>query len=120
MISIPTWVKPAIWGGVAGSVLTMIFGFSYGGWTTSDTAARLAKQQADTAVTAALVPLCIAQSKADRAGLKKMGELKALTSSYEQRNFVTQTGWATVPGSDDPNRDVAEACAAALLKTASK
>jgi predicted dienelactone hydrolase len=98
----------------------MIFGFSYGGWTTSSTAARLAQQQADAAVTTALVPLCIAQSKADRAALKKMAELKTLTSSYEQRDFVTKSGWATVPGTPDPNREVAEACAAALLKTASK
>jgi len=66
----PNWVKPVVWGAVVGSVLTMIVGFSYGGWTTSSTAARLAKQQADTAVTTALVPLCVAQSKADRAGLK--------------------------------------------------
>jgi hypothetical protein len=70
-------------------------------------------------VTAALVPLCVAQSKADRTGLKKMGELRALTSSYEQRDFVTKTGWATMPGSDDPNNDVAGACAAALLKRVS-
>ena len=97
----------------------MIVGFSYGGWTTSSTTARLGKVQADAAVTAALVPFCIAQSKADRAGTKKMVELRAITSSYEQQEFVTKTGWATVPGSEGPNRDVAEACAAALLKTAS-
>jgi hypothetical protein len=115
----PQWIKPGIWGAVAGSVLTMILGFSYGGWTTGDTAARLARQQADTAVTAALVPLCIAQSKADRAALKKIGELRTLTSSYEQRDFVTKTGWATVPGNAEPNTEVAEACAAALLKKAS-
>jgi hypothetical protein len=115
----PQWIKPALWGAVAGSVLTMILGFSYGGWTTGDTAARLAKQNADMAVTAALVPVCIAQSKADSTVLKKMGELRLLTSSYEQRDFVTKTGWATVPGSADANSDVAEACAAALLKTAS-
>jgi hypothetical protein len=114
----PQWIKPGIWGAVVGSVLTMILGFSYGGWTTGDTAARVARQQADTAVTAALVPVCIAQSKADRTVLKRMGELKALTSSYQQRDFVTNTGWATVPGSENPNSDVAEACAAALLKTA--
>jgi predicted dienelactone hydrolase len=116
----PQWVKPAVWGAVAGSVLTMIIGFSYGGWTTSGTTARLAQLQADTAVTTALVPLCIAQSKADGAVVKKMGELKTLTSSYDQRDYVTKTGWATVPGSQEPNRDVAEACAAALLKIASK
>jgi len=116
----PQWIKPVGWGAVAGSVLTMIVGFSYGGWTTSGTAARLAQQQAEAAVTTALVPLCVAQSKADGAVLKKMGELKALTSSWEQRDFVTKTGWATVPGGGDANGDVAEACAAALLKTASK
>lgn len=115
----PQWIKPAIWGAVVGSVLTMIVGFGYGGWTTSGTAAREAKQLAETAVTAALVPLCVAQSKADGSGLKKMGELRALTSSYEQRDFVTKTGWATMPGSDDPNNDVAGACAAALLKRVS-
>ena len=120
MPQMPLWIKPVGWGAVVGSVVTMIIGFSWGGWTTSSTAVRLAKVQADNAVTTALVPLCIAQSKADGAVLKKMGELKALASSYDQRDFVTKTGWATVPGSEDPNRDVAEACAAALLKTASK
>jgi hypothetical protein len=119
MPQMPIWIKPVLWGAVAGSVATMIIGFGWGGWTTSGTTARLAKLQADTAVTAALVPLCIAKSKADGGSLKKMGELRALSSSYDQRDFVTKTGWATAPGSDDPNRDVAEACAAALLKTAS-
>jgi len=116
----PMWIKPAVWGVVLGSILTMILGFSYGGWTTSGTATRLAKQQADIAVTTALVPLCVAQSKADRAAAQKLGELKAMASFYEQQEFVTKTGWATVPGSESPNRDVAEACASALLKTASR
>jgi predicted dienelactone hydrolase len=119
MPHMPLWIKPVLWGAVAGSVVTMIIGFSYGGWTTSSTSARLAKIQADTAVTTALVPICVAKSKADGATVKKMGELRALASSYDQRDFVTKTGWATVPGSEDANSDVAGACAAALLKTAS-
>ena len=32
------WLKPGIWGAVVGSILTMIVGFSWGGWTTSSTA----------------------------------------------------------------------------------
>ena len=119
MPQMPLWIKPVLWGAVAGSVVTMIIGFSYGGWTTSSTSARLAKVQADAAVTTALVPICVAKSKADGAGVKKMGELRALASTYDQRDFVTKTGWATVPGSEDANSDVAGACAAALLKTAS-
>jgi len=71
-----------------------------------------------TAVTAALVPICLAGEKADVTRAKKLGELKAITSSWEQTEFVMKTGWATFPGQQDPNRSVAEACASALLKTA--
>jgi dienelactone hydrolase len=112
------WLKPGVWGAVIGSVLTMIVGFSWGGWTTSSTANQGAMKQADAAVTAALVPICLAGEKADVARAKKLGELKAITSSWEQTEFVMKTGWATFPGTPDPNRAVAEACASALLKTA--
>jgi pimeloyl-ACP methyl ester carboxylesterase len=112
------WLKPGVWGAVVGSILTMIVGFSWGGWTTSGTAQQVAARQADAAVTAALVPICVAGEKTDAARVKKLGELTAITSSYEQTEFVMKTGWATFPGQVDPNRAVAEACASALLKTA--
>lgn len=116
----PIWVKPTAWGAVLGSIATMILGFGFAGWMLGSTGDRLAKQRADIAVTTALVPLCVAQSKSDKAATKKLTELRALASTYDQQEFVTKTGWATVPGSETPNRDVAEACASALLKTASK
>jgi pimeloyl-ACP methyl ester carboxylesterase len=111
-------LKPGIWGVIIGSILTMIVGFSWGGWTTSSTAQRQAMVEADAAVTSALVPICLAGKKADVASASKLAELNAITSSYEQTEFVMKTGWATFPGQTDPNRSVAEACAAALLKTA--
>ena len=77
-------LKPGIWGLIIGSILTMIVGFSWGGWTTSSTAGRQAMLQADTAVTTALVPICLAGKRADVAYAKKLGELTAITSSYEQ------------------------------------
>ena len=113
-----TWLKPGVWGAVIGSILTMIVGFSWGGWTTSGTAQQLALKQADAAVTAALVPICLAGEKADVARAKKLGELTAIASSWEQTEFVMKTGWATFPGQADPNRAVAEACAAGVLKIA--
>jgi hypothetical protein len=112
------WLKPGVWGVVIGSILTMIVGFSWGGWTTSSTANQVAVKRADAAVTTALVPICLAQEKIDSSKGKKLGELRAITSSYEQTEFVMKAGWATFPGTEDPNRDVAEACASALLKTA--
>jgi dienelactone hydrolase len=96
----------------------MIVGFSWGGWTTSTTARQQAMIQSDIAVTAALVPICLAGKKTDVASAKKIAQLTAITSSYEQTEFVMKSGWATFPGQADPNRAVAEACATALLKTA--
>jgi hypothetical protein len=112
------WFKPGVWGAVIGSVLTMVVGFGWGGWTTSSTAHQVAMKQADAAVTAALVPICLAGEKADVARAKKLGELTAITSSWEQTEYVMKTGWATFPGQADPNREVAEACAAGVLKIA--
>jgi hypothetical protein len=113
-----TWLKPGIWGAVIGCIVTMIVGFSWGGWTTSSTASQSALKRADTAVTATLVPICLAQEKIDSSKGTKLTELKGITSSYEQTEFVMKAGWATFPGKEEPNRDVAEACASALLKTA--
>jgi hypothetical protein len=114
-----TWLKPGAWGFVIGGVVTMILGFGWGGWTTSGSADRIAMERSQAAVTAALVPVCLEKSKADPASAKKLGALKALTSSYEQRDAVVQGGWATV-GAGEANRDVAEVCAAQLLKMAAK
>lgn len=111
--------KLGAWGLVVGSVVTMIVGFSWGGWTTGSGADRLATERSTTAVTAALVPVCLERSKADPAGAKKLVALKALSSSYDQRDAVVQGGWATF-GASEANRDVAEACASALVKVAEK
>ena len=112
-----TWFKPGAWGFVIGSVLTMILGFGWGGWSTSSTAERVGMERSSAAVTAALVPVCLEKSKHDPAVAKKLGELKALTSSYEQRDALVLIGWASV-GAGEANRDVAEACASQLMKTA--
>ena len=112
------WLKSGIWGAVIGCVVTMIVGFSWGGWTTSSTANEKAVQRANTAVTATLVPICLAQEKIDSSKGTKLSQLRGITSAYEQTEFVMKAGWATFAGKEDPNRDVAEACASALLKTA--
>jgi hypothetical protein len=111
--------KPAAWGFVVGSIATMIVGFGWGGWTTSSTTDRIALERSTTAVTAALVPVCLEKSKADPALAEKVGALKALTSSYEQRDAVVKDGWATV-GAGEANREVAEGCASELVKVAAK
>jgi len=110
-----TWIKPGVWGFVVGGIVTMIVGFSWGGWSTGSTSDRLALERSNAAVTAALLPVCLEKSKADPAKTKKLAALKALSSSYEQRDQLLKDGWASV-GETEGNRDVAEACAAQLMK----
>lgn len=113
------WLKSGAWGLVLGSVITMILGFNWGGWTTGGTAERIAVERSATAVTTALVPVCLEKAKADPARAKKLVALKALTSSYEQKEAVLKGGWATV-GETEANGNVAEACASQLVTVAAK
>lgn len=112
-------LKPGVWGFVIGSVLTMVLGFGWGGWMTASGADRVARERSSAAVVSALVPVCIEKSKSDPALVKRLAELRGLTSSWEQSEAVIRDGWATI-GSGDANRDVAEACASQLVKVAAK
>lgn len=115
---IPTWTKPAITGAIVGAVATMALGFTQGGWYTNNSAEHLAYQRSAAAVIEALIPICVSQSKVDPDSMNKLEELVAMKSSYAQRDFVMKTGWATMPSADEPDRDLAAACAEALSKPA--
>jgi hypothetical protein len=65
----------------------------------------------------ALVPICIAQSKLDPERGAKITKMTTMVTGYERRDYVMKAGWATSSEADGPNRDVASACADALLKT---
>ena len=117
-MQIPTWTKPGITGAIVGAIATMIVGFSQGGWYTTGSADRLAQQKAEVAVIDALLPVCINQSKLDPEAIAKLGQLSAMKTSYEQRDFVINAGWATMPAAGEPNRELASKCADALVKSA--
>jgi hypothetical protein len=114
----PTWLKPAVIGAVAGGILTALVGFNYGGWVSGSSAKKMANQQSAAAVTAALLPVCVSQSRADPEAMAKTAQLGALSSWYERRDFVMKAGWATMPAAPSPNSDLAAACADVLTKAA--
>ena len=109
----PEWLKPGLYGAVIGAVLVGVVGFSWGGWMTGGGASKMAAEMAEADVIAALVPVClnIAQLDADRVA--KLATIQE-ASTYKRRDALMEAGWATVPGSDAPNRDLAQACMKAL------
>jgi hypothetical protein len=103
-------LKRLLQGAALGAIATMIIGFNWGGWVTGGTATETTQRSTRAAVVAALSPICVDkfQHSADAAG--SLVELKKV-SSYQQGSFIEKGGWATLPGSDNANSAVAEACA---------
>ena len=112
----PEWLKPALIGGGIGAVALAITGFTWGGWVTGAKAEAMAQNMAKSEVVAALVPICLAQSKQDPQAATILAKLEE-TSRYQRDDVLMETGWATMPGSEDANRAVANACLEVLAAT---
>ena len=100
-------------GFVAGAILTMVAGFGFAGWQLEGRATERAEKQANAAVIAALTPICVANFRSASEASATLVALKA-TDTWKQDAFVAKGGWATFPGSKEPNSSVAEACAQIL------
>ncbi|UWQ09690.1 hypothetical protein [Aliiroseovarius crassostreae] len=103
------WLKPGIYGFVVGAIAIPIIGFSWGGWTSSGTANKAAKAFANDEITRSMVPVCLEMAASDPERQVKLAELQA-TDGFTRRSAMMETGWATMPGTETPNRDLAEAC----------
>lgn len=117
-MNIPGWLKPGVWGAVAGAVAMATIGFSQLGWTTSGKADELARDRADTAVVAALVPFCVAKAQQD-PDKTIVTKLQTETSSYSRSDMVMKAGWATMGNAKSPDNALARACSEKLISTKS-
>lgn len=112
-MTFPEWTKPGAYGALVGAVAVSILGFTWGGWTTAGSVQEMADNFAAEQVTLAMVPVCLGLSEADVERVEKLATLRE-ASGYQQRNAMMETGWATLPGTDAPSRDLADACLAEL------
>lgn len=94
---------------------TMLVGFTWGGWVTGATAQKTGTTMANDAVVQRLSSICVAQFQQDPAKDEKITELKA-ANSYQQRGYVQEQGWATMPGDEKSDTKVATACAKVLAQ----
>ncbi|MEM7491071.1 MAG: hypothetical protein AAF390_18310 [Pseudomonadota bacterium] len=108
-MTLPDWLKPGIYGALIGAAFVGIVGFSWLGWVTGGSATAMADEMARDEVVAAFVPFCVGMSQTDEARVEKLAAIEAATAS-KRRDAVMATGWATMPGTDTPNADLARAC----------
>jgi len=98
------------WIAVAVIILTIIIGFTWGGWVTGGGAQKMAEN----AVVERLAPICVGQFNQDPEKAQKLAELKKL-SLYQRDDYVKAQGWATMPGEERPTSKVADACVKLLM-----
>lgn len=96
-------------------VLTIFVGFNWGGWVTGGTAQRMGEATAQDAVVQRLAPICVVQYSQDLGKIQKLRELKA-AKAYQRDDYVKEQGWATMPGEENPDNQVADACAKLLVQ----
>jgi hypothetical protein len=108
-MKVPEWLQPGVVGAACGAAALAIVGFSWAGWTTDATAQDRAEAEARTAVAAALAPVCLERSHADPDRAARMAEIED-AATYQRRTIVMDAGWATMPGAEQADRAVAEAC----------
>jgi len=103
--------------GVAiGAIVSMVIGFSWGGWMTAGTAVKLADERANTAVVAALTPFCVEKFLQNSDAKANLAFLQKISSNWEQGDYSQKGGWATRPGAAAPDYQLARACADKLVQ----
>lgn len=110
--------KSFIAGLVVGAVALAIVGFSFFDWKLDSKAQAMADDAAHAAVKEALVPVCMAQFRADPRASAHMAALKAEKYSHPRVEYIRNGGWATLPGQSEPASGLANACVKALLSEA--
>jgi alpha/beta superfamily hydrolase len=94
----------------------MVIGFSWGGWMTGGSANKLAADQADTAVMAALTPVCVEKFMQNSDAKANLAILQKISTNWEQGQYLEKGGWATRPGAASSDYQLARACAEKLIQ----
>jgi hypothetical protein len=101
-------------GAATGAVVTVVVGFNWGGWTLGSTVEKVAKERADSAVVAALAPICVDKFRHAANATGNLSELSKISYDWDRGAFVEKGGWATMPGATSHDSAVAQACAEML------
>lgn len=102
------------WSLAGASVATMILGFTAAGWTTGGTAANMATVAARDARAQLASVVCVHKFTSAADASAKLAALKE-TSSYQQDNFISDGGWATLVGMEKSIPGAADLCAEELV-----
>jgi hypothetical protein len=100
-------------GVAAGAVATVVVGFGWGGWSLGSTANKMANEQSERAVVAALAPVCADKFRALPDAAAKTVALSKEDSWKRSEEFPKE--FVTLPGETYPSSALVYACTTLLL-----
>jgi hypothetical protein len=103
-----------VWSCLGSVVVALIVGFTWGGWVTGGTARGMAETAGDESRWELASVICVEKFLAAPEAQAQLVELKAIDSSYRQRQFIEEGGWAVMPSKDEATRQAADLCAKVL------
>src|SRR5690606_17161066 len=107
------------WSCAAVSALTMIVGFTVGGWVTGGTAAEQAQASTEQAVATLAANICANRFLAAPDAAHQVSLLKEV-DSWKQDSFIEEGGWATFANMKEPIDGAADLCAEKVLASSSQ
>ena len=106
-------LKRLLQGAAAGAIATMFVGFYWGGWSLGSTANRMANQQSELAVVAALAPICADKFRALPDAEARKAALSKVDSWKRRDEFPKDV--LTLPGQSYPSSGLVDACYTLLV-----
>lgn len=107
----PIW----IWSLVGASALTMVLGFTWGGWTTTGRAQVMQDIAVRNAKAELVASICVHNFITSQDAQKSLRELKA-KSYWDRDDFINAGGWMKIAGIDDNVTNAAKDCASRLVE----
>ncbi|TWC78325.1 hypothetical protein FB593_1129 [Rhizobium sp. SJZ105] len=101
-----------IWSMIGISVVTMVVGFTVGGWTTGGNATLMANTAAKDAKSEIVSSICVQKFASSADAAKNLVTLKE-TSSWQRDDFIEKGGWVNIAGVDKVD-GAADLCAKTL------
>lgn len=103
-----------LWSCVGVAALTMVIGFSAGGWVTGGTATDRVNASTEQAVATLAANICANRFLAAADAQTKLAALKKV-DSWKQDTFIEEGGWVTFASMKKPIDGAAEICANKLV-----
>ena len=102
------------WSAILGATITVIVGFSAGGWMRAVTAQQMAATAASGARAELAAAICVNRYSSAPGMTAKLASLKAL-DSWKRDTVIEEGGWVTLPGVAKPVEGAAALCAQQLI-----